>query len=134
MVDYNPHETPNAQEWINASEQETLDAILEYHMEHGFTAQAMLTHAGAHNIVENQLAEYKDLYPIQETIDRLMSEGLDRHEAVHAIGAIIMSLMHEMVTGKMKKFPEKRYIKELKTLTKAVWYERFGPEDDDDFE
>jgi hypothetical protein len=41
-----------------------------------------------HVIVENQVA-LGEAYPVQSVLLRLMEEGLDRHDAIHAIGSVL---------------------------------------------
>lgn len=48
----------------------------------------MNLHALAHVIVENQLAE--DLPEARRALERLLGEGLDRHDAIHAIASVLM--------------------------------------------
>ncbi len=43
-------------------------------------------HATVHQIVENQLAE--NFPDVVEALDRLMHQGLNRHEAIHAIASV----------------------------------------------
>jgi len=46
-------------------------------------------HGVAHVIVENQIAAGDStVEPV--TLARLMREGLDRHDAIHAIGSVLM--------------------------------------------
>jgi hypothetical protein len=44
--------------------------------------------ATVHVIVENQVA-LGDAFPAKAVLIRLMNEGLDRHEAIHAIGSVL---------------------------------------------
>ncbi|OPY95016.1 hypothetical protein A5906_10145 [Bradyrhizobium sacchari] len=46
-------------------------------------------------IVESQIADPKR--PVRSTAQRLMSEGLDRHEAIHAIGSVLAGHMNELM-------------------------------------
>jgi hypothetical protein len=60
--------------------------------------------------------------PVPETLERLMAEGLDRHEAVHAIGSIFM----EIVFSAVHKPDDGRdinseYYQERALLTAAGW-------------
>lgn len=75
----------------------------------------------AHVVVENQVA-LGDATPVPETLDRLMNEGLDRHDAVHAIGSIFMSIAFDAVHawddgGGVNA----KYNRELAALTAAGW-------------
>ena len=51
----------------------------------------------AHVIVENQIALAEDV-PVR-TLKRLQDEGLDRHEAIHAIGMIVMEHLYDLATA-----------------------------------
>jgi hypothetical protein len=41
----------------------------------------------AHVVVENQVA-LGEATSVPEALDRLINEGLDRHDAVHAVGSV----------------------------------------------
>ena len=74
-----------------------------------------------HVVVENQVA-LGDATLVTATLDRLMGEGLDRHEAVHAIGSILMSIVFDVVSeaddgGDINA----KYSRALATLTAAGW-------------
>jgi hypothetical protein len=75
----------------------------------------------AHVVVENQVA-LGEATPVPETFDRLIDEGLDRHEAVHAIGGILIRIFFDAVDK-----PDDgddinaRYNRELDLLTAADW-------------
>jgi len=74
-----------------------------------------------HVVVENQVA-LGEATPVPATLNRLMHEGLDRHEAIHAIGSILMSIVFDVsqepdVGGDINA----RYCQELATLTAAGW-------------
>ena len=79
-----------------------------------------------HVVVENQVA-LGDATPVPATLDRLMDEGLDRHEAVHAIGSILMSIVFDVVSeaddgGDINA----KYSRALGTLTAAGWRSKVG--------
>jgi hypothetical protein len=56
------------------------------------------------------------------TLDRLMHEGLDRHEAIHAIASILMSIVSD-VTREADDGGDinAKYRRELANLTAAGW-------------
>ena len=62
-----------------------------------------------------------------QTLARLMDEGLDRHEAVHAIGSVLMSIVFDVVSeandgGDINE----KYSRALATLTAANWRSQVG--------
>ena len=64
--------------------------------------------------------------PIQVTQKRLMGEGLDRHDAVHAIGAVLVGYMHDPIGGgELETDPNEAYYEELKALTAESWRKQF---------
>ncbi|MGY4231832.1 hypothetical protein ACVIIW_000779 [Bradyrhizobium sp. USDA 4449] len=44
-------------------------------------------HAKFYAIVESQIADAE--LPVRGTVERLMAEGIDRHEAIHAVGSVL---------------------------------------------
>ena len=74
-----------------------------------------------HVVVENQVA-LGAVTLVPATLDRLIGEGLDRHESVHAIGSILMSIVFDVAS----EADDGGYINEkcsraLATLTAAGW-------------
>jgi Domain of unknown function (DUF1841) len=78
-------------------------------------------HAIAHVVVENQVA-LGEATSVPATLDRLMHEGLDRHEAIHAIASILMSIVSD-VTREADDGGDinAKYGRELAKLTAAGW-------------
>ena len=93
----------------------------DYHRRIGAQLETPELHAMAHVVVENQVA-LGDATPVPETLERLMDEGLDRHEAVHAIGSILMKIVfdaaHKPDDGSDMNA---NYYRELALLTAAGW-------------
>jgi hypothetical protein len=60
---------------------------------------------------------------VREALARLMGEGLDRHDAVHAVGSVVMGLMYDKlrVRGKDAGDINAKYADELATLTAESW-------------
>ena len=58
--------------------------MLHYHRRAGIFPPNEQLHATFHVVVENQIALGDEL-PVRRAVDRLMAEGLDRHQAVHAV-------------------------------------------------
>jgi hypothetical protein len=81
---YDPDKTPDLDEWRGTGEAERIEMVRRYHRKAGIELPNEQIHAAIHVIVENQIAE-GDRIPVRETLVRLMSEGLDRHDALHAI-------------------------------------------------
>ncbi len=60
-----------------------------------------------HVVVENQIA-MGDEIPVRDTLVRLMSEGLDRHDAVHAIATVLTNLIYASSKEDRRAIPTPR--------------------------
>ena len=73
-----------------------------------------------HVIIENQIALGGET-PVAATIRRLLNEGLDRHDAIHAIASILANFMF----GRMQSASNDRindlYYEDLQQLTADKW-------------
>ncbi len=101
--------------------------VHDYHELAGDDLPNARLHAAIHTIVENQLA--MGIPEVRETLDRLLAEGLDRHDALHAIGMVLAELIFYVTQqdGDRKNvgpMPDS-YYRELKELTAEKWRENF---------
>ena len=87
MTQYDTEEAPNPKEWLALDEWEGTKLIEDYHDSTGEELPYPQFHAIFHTIVENQIA-IGEKVPAR-TLRRLMKEGLDRHEAIHAVGSVL---------------------------------------------
>lgn len=127
--EYDPLTEPHPDEWLALDEQERIDVVAEYHRRARIRLPREKLHAVIHAVVENQIADAK--LPVRRIAQRLMSEGLDRHEAVHAIGSVlaghINDLMREIKSGgdyvqpRSDRDPNEDYFAELEALTAEAW-------------
>jgi len=122
MDTYNPLIEPNKDEWLKSSENDRIDVVREFHEnsdDEFEEAGALTIHSTLHVIVENQLAMGVELIP--ETIAKLTRQGLDRHEAIHAIGAIISEDIFYIIRGEKTEFSPKQYRRKLEKITAKRW-------------
>ena len=95
--------------------------VMDFHRRARIRLPNAKVHATAHAIVENQIAE-GDGPPVRRTLERLMHEGLDRHEAVHAIGMKLMCHLNDLLkVGHVDGDPNAPYFAELERLTAEEW-------------
>ena len=94
---YNPDVAPAAHEWLALPELERIRLALSYHLSARLKAPNMKAHATMHAAVENQIAT--GYGPSKRAVVRLQSEGLSRHEAIHAIASVVAQFIYEMNTG-----------------------------------
>ncbi len=73
-----------------------------------------------HVVVENQIV--LGIEPVLEAMKRLLHQGLDRHEAVHAIGSVLTGYMHKIVSNQnFDPGDHQQYYERLKKLTAEKW-------------
>ena len=121
MEKYQPLKYPNAQEWLDLDESERIFLVREYHEDSDVALpdDAMELHASIHVVVENQIAmEYMS---VSATVDRLIRQGLDRHEAIHAIGSIVSTNIYDLTKGNQMSWDQNQYRRRLDKLTARRW-------------
>jgi len=116
---YDPDVSPDPTRWLETDDEERALAIRQYHKKAKEpTGQNAQLHAVIHAVVENQLAEGHAV--AVATLSRLMTEGLERHDAIHAIGAIVAADLFDMMKQQAPHDPE-QYARKLRALTAAGW-------------
>jgi hypothetical protein len=121
---YDPLTEPNSREWLAMDEQQRIDLVLAYHRDAGLGGPRDKAHAVFHVIVESQIAD--DELPVRRTAQRLMSEGLDRHDAIHAIGSVLAGSINDRLRkadlgNQPDEDPNEAYFAELEALTAEEW-------------
>ena len=121
MDEYNPHHAPDSAEWLEIPESERIDLVSFFHEEAGEKLDGAndTLHAVIHVVVENQVA--LGVESVGETIIRLMRQGLDRHEAIHAVGAVLSEDIYNLLKGGQEKPSPKQYKRRLQKLTAKRW-------------
>ena len=94
---YDPESAPDARQWLALSELERIRLAQNYHVSARVKVPSMKAHAAIHAAVENQVAS--GYGPSKKAMARLVSEGLSRHEAVHAIGSVVAQFIYELNKG-----------------------------------
>ncbi|MBV8751567.1 MAG: hypothetical protein JO328_01760 [Hyphomicrobiales bacterium] len=104
-------------------EQERINLVEQYHRRAGIRLPNVKVHAIIHAVVENQIA-LGDEIPVRRTLERLISEGLDRHDAIHAIGSVVAFHISDVVSrpeALPKENPHDAYYAALERLTADEW-------------
>ena len=123
MERYDPEHAPDPAEWLDLDEQERLFLIERFHRRAGRKTPNLRLHAVLHSIVENQLA-LGEPPNVRATLDRLMHEGLSRHDAVHAIASVVGEHVHDILQGKNTVgWPADLYDAGLANLSASSWRE-----------
>jgi len=108
-------------------ESERILLVKQYHKRERMKLPNAAVHAVFHVIVENQIA-MGDEMNVSKTLDRLIGDGLDRHDAVHAIGAVLAGHMHDIMAEEAYEFSQDAYAADMEALTVEKWRELGQPE------
>lgn len=101
-------------------QQQLLRRLIEEHRvtpHPGLTEARLRLHASIHAVVESQLVAGEPP-AVRTTLERLEAQGLDRHEAVHAIGSVVA---REMMSALRAHYDEARFVAALAELSAARW-------------
>ena len=121
MERYDPLVAPDPAEWLATDERQRMALVVDYHEGTAVELPKEQLHAAIHVVVENQVA-LGDKLPVQGVLNRLQAEGLDRHEAIHAIGSLLIGHVSDLLkTGAPKRDPNESYWRALKSLTMESW-------------
>jgi hypothetical protein len=121
MRRYDPLKAPDPEEWLALDEQERIDLVRDYHRRARIQLPDATLHAVVHAIVENQIA-LGDQLSVRRTTQRLMDEGLDRHDAIHAVGSVLSEFIFDILTApKLHAVPNAAYFVALEHLTAEGW-------------
>jgi len=129
MLAYDPFVEPDPEQWLALDEEERIDLVMEYHRRAGIRFPRPRVHAIFHAVVESQIADPE--LPVRDTVERLMEEGLDRHDAIHAVGSVFAGHMNDLMRKLeeggappdmgAREDPNVAYFEELKAFTAEQW-------------
>jgi hypothetical protein len=121
MGRYDPEEAPIPNDWLALDEGERIYMVEQFHRHAGVRVPDLLAHATFHVIVENQLA-LPDQAVVRDTLQRLLREGLSRHDAVHAIASVLVVRVHALSQPAASAVDaEATYHANLRRLTAERW-------------
>jgi hypothetical protein len=98
-LQYDPDQHVDADTWLKFDESERIEAVKQHHLRAKVRLPNERLHAVTHVIVENQVA-LGEAFPVQSVLFRLMEEGLDRHNAIHAISFVLAERLFDGLTEK----------------------------------
>ena len=117
---YSPDRSLESQWWSSFSEGEQIELVREFHRRSGVKIPNANLHAATHVIVENQILLGEET-PVASTLERLMSEGLSRHDAIHAIGSVLAPVIVDIIRGEIRSEVNLVYYRRLQKLTADSW-------------
>jgi hypothetical protein len=124
---YNPLVEPDPERWLETDEPERLHVVLAYHRQAGIKLPDEFLHAAIHTTVENQAALGGET-PVAQALERLVNQGLDRHDAIHAIGSVLADHIWELMSRGDSEVtdPNVVYFREIRALTAQKWLDNQG--------
>ncbi len=118
---YDPEKDLDPKTWLALEEHARLESVEQYHRKKRIRLPNARLHAVIHVVVENQVALGEEI-PARETLLRLLREGLDRHDAVHAIGSALTAHLYDLLKGRPEGADlHAPYYTELRKLTAESW-------------
>ncbi len=117
---YDPAVAPDPSEWLELDEGERMLRVEYYHRRAGIHMGHDKLHATMHTVVENQIAA-GDPPQVGPTVERLTAEGLDRHEAIHAVSSLIADFFFDVAHGETAPFSVDAYVAAMERLTPESW-------------
>jgi hypothetical protein len=122
MRRYDPDVAPEPAAWLSLDEQIRLDLIRAFHAAQGGFGENVVAHSAFHMVVENQLA-MNEPEDTRAALQRLMRDGLSRHDAVHALGYVVVEHIFPILSarGDPSAFDLEAYCAALRALTVASW-------------
>ena len=121
---YDPEVAPDPSGWQALGEDERIMLAETYHRRAGIEVPNMTVHATVHAIIENQVAMGDEL-PTHNAIERLMGEGLDRHDAVHAVASVLAAHINDALRAGSPNI--EAYNDAVERLTAESWRADFEP-------
>jgi len=119
-MEYNPESLSTSKGWLAIDELERLDLVIDFHKRHKIKLPNVRLHSLIHVMVENQLTE--DIKEVKDKMTELLSDGLSRHDAIHAIGSVLSTFFYEIIKGgKSSSDPNREYLEKLATLNANKW-------------
>ncbi|MBD8527518.1 DUF1841 family protein [Pseudomarimonas arenosa] len=120
---YNPSIAPVADTWLALPEMDRINLVEAFHQLSGDFGESLRLHASMHVVVENQLA-LGEPAETGRALSRLLAEGLDRHEAIHAIASVVCEHIFPVLKATAEApvaFDSKSYINALNNLSEKSW-------------
>jgi hypothetical protein len=118
MMTYDPEKDPQADKWLAMDEDERIAAVEVYHRRQRVRLPQPTLHAAIHTVVEDQIALGEGA--VVETLARLRSEGLTRHEALHQIGKVLAEEILHVLKGEQSDLSGS-YLDRVRRLTADEW-------------
>lgn len=123
---YDLNQPPEPRRWLALGEAERIRQVEVFHRKARIRSPTARGHAALHVIVENQIALGSET-PAAAALARLTRQGLSRHDALHAIAAVLAEHLNALQRGEftLDRDPNDAYYAALAELTPESWQQRF---------
>ena len=118
---YDAATPPEALAWLETGEEARIQLVVDYHTSIGDVGDNARTHCLLHVIIENQIAMGGAMEPVRERMRQLMAQGLDRHNALHALCSVLIRHMNWIGMSNIKGDQDARYFREIRRMTAQKW-------------
>ncbi len=120
MKNYDPTKPPDPEKWQALDHDEQVEMIRRFHQRARLKPPNAEAHAMFHAVVEGQIAGGDAR--VRETLERLMREGLDRHDALHAVASVLAEQMWNAMNKPQEggSLPD-AYYQGLEALSASTW-------------
>ena len=115
---YDPDKPVDAAEWLALDEGEQQLVVERYHKRARIRLPSRRVHAIIHAAIETQVAQGHPA--ASRALERMLAQGLDRHDAVHAVGSVMAKHMFDIMKHG-QSFDEKAYATDLDALSAERW-------------
>jgi hypothetical protein len=106
--------------WLALDEDERISLVTEFHEAVDVDLPDVMMHAMFHVVIENQVA-LGDETPVANKLGQLRAEGLDRHDAIHALASVLVNHFFEGLYGADPARGNDDYYSDLEALTAESW-------------
>ncbi|HET9226091.1 MAG TPA: DUF1841 family protein [Thermoanaerobaculia bacterium] len=122
MKSYDPDIAPDPVTWLALGEPERLELVERAHEQEFDDLPNPTLHFAMHVVIETQVAMGDEL-PVAGHLSRLLSEGLERHDAIHAIASVLAEHMFNMMKrpSRSSRDPNEPYYAALARLSARKW-------------
>jgi hypothetical protein len=115
---YDPDKPVDPTWWLALDEAEQQYEVEQFHKRARVRLPSRRVHGIIHAAIETQLAQRHAA--ASRALDRMLVEGLDRHDAVHAVGSVMARHIFDIVK-QGQSFDEAAYAKDLDALSAEQW-------------
>jgi hypothetical protein len=121
VVMYDPAVGADFGSWLDMSEEGTILATKKYHDDHEpmLDKGSAIIHAAMHAVIETQIAMI-DPPQVHRTFTKLVDAGLNRHHAIHVVGAVLAEQLYHLM-DLQKSAQYNPYGRSLAELDIAAW-------------